>query len=62
MVSNHSKQWIDPKVSSLLKELHETKRHSRGYRGQRNIDRYKNNVSKELEKVNDNYIISECES
>ena len=64
MVSNHSKPWIDPKVSSLLKELHEARRHSQRHRSQRNIDRYKDlldKVSKELEKLHNNYIISECE-
>ena len=64
MVSNHSKPWIDPKVSSLLKDLHEARRHSQRHRSQRNIDRYKDlldKVSKEVEKLHNDYIISECE-
>ena len=46
MVSNHSKPWIDPKVSSLLKDLHEARRHSQRHRSQRNIDRYKDLLDK----------------
>ena len=64
VVSNHSKPWINPSVVSLLKELHEARKHAQRHRSQRNLDKYKkllDNVSKELEKAQNEYIIGECE-